>query len=48
MLLCLVMLFTRMPVFGVNHVKAATISQNNITACADYMYNLTWVPMSTV
>lgn len=47
-LLCLVTVFALLPAVGVTPVHAATTSQNNIVARADYMYNITWTPKSTV
>ena len=47
-ILCLVMVFSMMPALFSNPVKAATTSQNNIVARADYFYNLTWTAQSTV
>ena len=47
-LLCLAMMLALVPAIGVTRAQAATMSQNNIVARADYMYNITWVPKSTV
>lgn len=51
LLLCVVMLFELLAVFNVSKttpVQAATTSQNNIVARADYLYDKTWVCQSTV
>ena len=42
------MVFSLFPALFNNPVKAATTSQNNIVARADYFYNLTWTAQSTV
>ncbi len=50
-LLCFVMLFgivSMAPVSPRNQVHAATTSQNNIVARANYLYNSTWVCQKTV
>ena len=48
LILCFITVFALLPVYSGNHVHAATASQNNIVARADYLYNITWVPKSTV
>lgn len=50
-ILCLVMVFSLLPAVTViteQQAHAATASQNNIVARADYFYNLTWTAQSTV
>ena len=47
-LLCAVLLLGLMPTLVPHQVHAATDSQNNIVARADYFYNLTWTAQSTV
>ena len=51
LLLCAAILLSLLPGLGASLVveaKAATTSQNNIVARADYMYNSTWVCKKTV
>ena len=40
--LCVLMLASMLPLLGTHEVHAATASQNNIVARADYFYGLTW------
>ena len=47
LVLALVLLLGLLPALG-SPVKAATESQNNIVARADYFYGITWVAKSTV
>lgn len=46
--LCIMMLLSMVPLVGAPEVHAATDSQNNIVARADYMYGLTWTCQQTV
>ena len=48
LILCFAMLASLLPCLWTNPVMAATTSQNNIVARADYFYNLTWTAKSTV
>ena len=47
-LLCAIILVGLLPTLVPHEVHAATASQNNIVARADYMYNITWTAKSTV
>ena len=49
--MCLTLLLetvSLLPIFGPIRVHAATVSQNNIVARANYMYDSTWVCQKTV